>query len=259
MNDFESLNLESMKSKINEDVEIFYYSKTDSTNTRARKMLEQCQTGDFIVFCNEQTGGRGRQGKSFYSPANTGVYMSVVVHPMSSLNDAVAMTTLASVAVCKALERITNEKLQIKWVNDIYYKGKKVCGILTEAVTDYKTQIVTSMIIGVGVNIKTRDFPKDVKNATCLDVDVKHSDIIVEISKELLKIKDGKIADYIDYYRDRSMLTKKEIIFIDNSHAVSATVLGIDDSGGLTVRLNNGEVKTLRSGEITVREKKNYE
>lgn len=249
---FDDLNIDEIKSRL-KNLNVYYYPIIDSTNLQAKRLIDNSNNDNLLIICNEQTDGRGRQGKSFYSPANTGVYMSIVIHPMKKLTDAVAITTLTSVAVCKALEKVVGKKFQIKWVNDIYCDDKKVCGILTQAVSDYSTQTVTSMIIGIGVNVSTCDFPDYVENAVGLGSDVKRIDIICEIAKEILKIQDSSLNEHIDYYKSHSMIIDKKINYTENGTTVSATAVDIDDLGGLCVVLENGQEKILRSGEITVR------
>lgn len=171
----------------------------------------------------------------------------------TSLQNAVTATTAAAVAVCKAIEKTTDLKPKIKWVNDVYLNGKKVCGILTEATTDFESGTVDSVIIGIGINISTTKFPSDVQGAGCLDVDVNRSALIAQTVNELMKIAGGDYASFIDYYRSHSMVIGEKIKFIQNGEANLATATAIDEKGGLEVELENGEKTVLRSGEITVR------
>ena len=138
------------------DLDLFLYPVIDSTNDEAKRLIKSGTTPPFLVAANEQTHGRGRQGKSFYSPADTGIYMSLVLS-FSDGESISKITVIASVAVCKAIEKLTGLKPEIKWVNDVYLNGKKICGILCESViggTD-----LTPVIIGVGLNLSTTDFP----------------------------------------------------------------------------------------------------
>ena len=247
------LNENELKRYIDFDCDIAFYESIDSTNNEAKRIIVDGDSKPLLVVGEEQTAGRGRQGKSFYSPAKTGIYMSLVVHPMAKLQNAVTATTAASVAVCKAIEKLTVVTPQIKWVNDVYVDGKKICGILTEAVTDFETQTVASVIIGIGVNLKTHSFPSDVQNASCLEFPVKRAEFIATVANELNGIVTGDYDVFIDYYRSHSMIVGKEINFIKNGIVTPATAVGIDDVGGLEVVLPDGTHETLRSGEITVR------
>ncbi len=251
--DNDILNKEIVKSKLSNDVEVIYYTSIDSTNNEAKRIVANSNENDLLIIAEQQTNGRGRQGKSFYSPPLTGIYMTLVTHPMAELQNAVTATTAAAVAVCKAVERTTNLKPEIKWVNDVYLNGKKICGILTEAVTDFETQTVTSVIIGIGMNIKTIDFPDSVENAASLNVNIKRADLIAAITDELFKIITSDYSDFINYYRSHSIIIGKQINFIQNGHVTSAKALEIDSKGGLVVQLENGEQTTLRSGDISIR------
>ena len=206
-----------------------------------------------LVVGGEQTEGRGRQGKSFYSPAKTGVYLSLVIHPMSRLQDAVTATTAAAVAVCRAVEDLTDKKPGIKWVNDVYLEGRKICGILTEAVTDFETQTVTSVVVGIGINVSTESFPDDVENASCLNVNVSRARLIAAVANELNRIVNSSYEDYIDYYRSRSIIIGEDIDVVINGEHTYARALGIDNQGGLEIQLSDGTLTTLHSGEITIR------
>ncbi|MBR3148569.1 MAG: biotin--[Eubacterium sp.] len=244
---------ELITSKLDYELEVLCYPTIDSTNNEAKRLVSGGREDVFLVTADEQSGGRGRQGKSFYSPALTGIYMSLVLHPMKPIYSAVSATTAAAVAVCRAVEKLTDKKPEIKWVNDVYLDGKKICGILTEAITDFETQTVTSVVIGVGMNIRTVQFPNDVENAASLNANVKRRELIAAITNELCRIANLPSSDYIDYYRSHSMIIGKRINFIKNGVVTPATAVSIEQGGGLTVRLDDGELLTLTSGEISIR------
>lgn len=249
------LNETVIKARLKSSINVAFYEETDSTNNQAKRLINEGLHENLLVCASRQTAGRGRQGKSFYSPDGTGIYMSLVIHPDSSLQNAVTATTAAAVAVCRAIEALTDITPEIKWVNDVYVNGRKICGILTEAVTDFESGTVSSVIIGIGVNISTADFPKDVENAGALDTDISRSELIAKITDELLEITLGDYSSFINYYRTHSMIIGKEITFYENGKADSATALEIDETGGLVIRTASGDIRTLRSGEITVRRK----
>lgn len=234
-------------------IKIYYYPETDSTNTQARRLIDGGEREAFLVVADRQTAGRGRQGKTFYSPAFTGIYMTLVIHPNTHFQNAVTSTTAAAVAVCRAIERLTDVKPQIKWVNDVYCGNNKVCGILTEAVSDFELGIVTSIAVGIGINIKTQDFPDGVENAGALNANVKRAELIGAVADELLDIIFGDYSDFIEYYRSHSMIIGKNINYIENGKVTPATAVAIDETGGLVVKTSTGEEKTLKSGEISIR------
>lgn len=251
--DNDILNAQEIKKSLSFDCRVEYYKTLDSTNNVAKRIIAEGEDDVLLVVGEEQTAGRGRQGKSFYSPGGTGIYMSLVVHPMTELQNAVTATTAAAVAVCRVIESLTDKKPMIKWVNDVYLDGKKICGILTEAVTDFETQTVSSIIIGIGINLTTKAFPRDVQNASCLNADVKRAELIGAVANELNRIVNSGYGEFMEYYRAHSLVVGEDIVFIKSGVSTSARAVGIDDFGGLEVELADGTHYTLRSGEITVR------
>lgn len=247
------LSAERIKTLLKKDIKTIHYQSIDSTNTQAKRLIAGGDNSDMLITAEEQTAGRGRQGKSFYSPAGTGIYMTLVIHPDVSLQNAITATTAAAVAVCRAIERLTSIKPEIKWVNDVYMNNRKICGILTEAISDFETGTVSSVIIGIGTNISTVNFPDNVENAGCIGVKIKRAELIAAIADELLDITLGDYSDFIDYYRSHSMIIGKKINYIKNGKATQATALEIDEAGGLLVENESGEKITLRSGEISIR------
>lgn len=248
---------QSIKSYLKNDIDVICLDCVDSTNNECKRMLADGQYGVFLVTADEQTAGRGRQGKTFYSPIATGVYFSLVIRPHAALKNAVTATTAASVAVCKAIEQLTDKQPKIKWVNDVYVDNKKICGILTEAITNFEEGIVDSVIIGIGINISTHSFPDGVDNAGCLNADVDRNRLIAKTVDELLHIAGGDYKSFIDYYRSHSLVIGERIKFIQNAKVTPATAIEIDETGGLVVRLDDGTVTTLRSGEISIRKMEN--
>ena len=231
--DNDILNAQEIKKSLSFDCRVEYYKTLDSTNNVAKRIIAEGEDDVLLVVGEEQTAGRGRQGKSFYSPGGTGIYMSLVVHPMIELQNAVTATTAAAVAVCRAIESLTDKKPMIKWVNDVYLDGKKICGILTEAVTDFETQTVSSIIIGIGINLTTKDFPCDVQNASCLNADVKRAELIGAVANELNRIVNSGYGEFMEYYRAHSLVVGEDIVFIKNGVSTSARAVGIDDLADL--------------------------
>lgn len=250
------LSAEEISLNMQNKIKVYYYNSVDSTNNEAKRLIPGGEDSVFLVAANEQTEGRGRQGKSFYSPPDTGIYMSLVLHPCAPLANAVSATTAAAVAVCKAIERLTGEVPGIKWVNDVYLHGEKICGILTEAVSDFETGTVQSVIIGVGVNITTEDFPSGTENAGCIGLKINRARLIGAITDALIETAASDYSDFIDYYRSRSIILGRKIRYKENGVWQNATAVEIDPSGGLVIKTESGETRTLRSGEISVRRTK---
>lgn len=251
------------KEKITEDMtdlskklNLIILKAIDSTNNEAKRMTADGFRGNALIVANEQTKGRGRLGKSFYSPKNTGIYMTFLFSTDVKMSNAIQVTTATAVAVVRAIESLTNVRPTIKWVNDVYIGSKKVCGILTEAVTDFETGLVQSIIIGIGINISTEDFPEQIENIACsLGVNgLSRNKVIAAVSNELLAIcSNFDNKSYIKTYRDHSLILGKSIDFYKNNVKYNAVAVDIDSTGGLIVKLPNGRTEILNSGEITVR------
>lgn len=236
---------------------IMVYSTIDSTNTQAKKLALEGTPHGTIILAEEQSAGRGRYGKSFFSPRGAGLYMSLVLKPERDMSDTQMITVAAAVAVCRAIERLTDKKPQIKWVNDIFLNGKKICGILSEAVTDFESGSIESVVVGIGVDcaVKRELVPTELRGIVgSLDADgLSRNALAAEIAGELLELfaKLGE-REIIDEYRARSLMFGKAVSFIRGSEHKNAKVTGINDNGGLIVELDNGEETTLNSGEVTV-------
>ena len=235
-------------------VELALLETVDSTNNEAKRRLASGLERPLLVVAATQTAGRGRQGKSFYSPPGTGIYMTLVVHPNAALTDAVSVTTRASVAVCRAIRRLTSARPEIKWVNDLYLHGKKICGILVEAVSDFESGVTRSLVIGVGVNITTTEFP-DLPQAASLQTDeVQRNELIAAIASELLReTADLQSRSSLSDYRAWSMVLGKSVVYEKNGEKKEAVAREIDANGGLVVENAAGVRETLQSGEISLR------
>ena len=240
------------------DCEILVYSTIDSTNTQAKKLaLDKAMHGT-IILAEEQTAGRGRYGKSFFSPRGEGLYLSLILKPDKGASDTQMITVAAAVAVCRAIEKLTDKKPQIKWVNDIFLDGKKICGILSEAVTDFESGSVESIVVGVGVDcaVNEKQIPEELRaiigslDAFGLSRNALAAEIAGEILELFVRLGDRGI---IDDYRARSLMLGRDISFVQGSVRKSAKVKGISDNGGLIVKLENGDETTLCSGEVTIR------
>ena len=238
-----------------EGVELYFYDSIDSTNTQAKRLLAEGLSGNALVTANEQTAGRGRQGRSFYSPKNTGIYYSYVFHPQKTLADAVFITTAAAVSVIRAIERLSAVKPTIKWVNDVYVEGKKICGILTEAVSDFESGALESVIVGIGINVSTASFPEELRDtaASLGDASITRAQLLNTAVEELVKVaEDLENPAIMEDYKRHSAVIGKEITFIKNGTTTKAVAVDIDEKGGLVVKTEQGTL-TLSSGEITVR------
>lgn len=241
------------------DIPIEVRAEVDSTNNVLKAIGEQNLAEEMVLIALSQTAGKGRLGRSFYSPADSGLYLSFLLRPKYSADEAVNITVMAAVAVSTAIEEISGQTAQIKWVNDIYVAGKKVCGILTEAAMDFESKGLNYAVLGIGVNIREPDggfgpeleeiaggiFQKEAPE----ECRARLAEKIIENFMDLYK---GNDKDYIKLYREKSFLTGKRIVFHQGSIEERGTVLGIDGQARLLVRLDNNEDRAYSSGEIVL-------
>ncbi len=238
---------------------IFVYSSLSSTNQTAKKLALDNAPDGSVIIANEQTAGRGRMGRSFFSPPDSGIYMSFILRPKINAQKGVLLTVFASVAVCRAIQKVFGINPKIKWVNDIIVNGKKVCGILTEAVTDFESGNVEYVILGIGVNFSTSAFPTELAGIACSLQTEKQSEairnkLIAEIITELSDYSDSlDNGKFIHEYKKLSCVLGKTIEIIHQSGKTTAEAVDVNDMGGLVVRLNDGSIYTLTSGEISIR------
>ena len=238
-------------------LEVIVYDCIDSTNTEAKRLFKK-DGNNMLVCAAEQTAGRGRSGKSFFSPEKTGVYFSLVIARKMPLSIAVKATAAAAVAVVEAVEELTGKKPMIKWVNDIFLDGKKVCGILTEAISSDEKNLADGLIVGIGINISTVDFPDEIKEiaGSLGENSVNKNQLIAIICEKLLEFSEDLENPYVvGKYRDSSLVIGREITYERNGEAFTATALDIDENFGLVVRKSDGGKETLTSGEISIKVK----
>ncbi|MDO4732943.1 MAG: biotin--[acetyl-CoA-carboxylase] ligase [Bacillota bacterium] len=239
-----------------QDLDILVYKEIDSTNTEIKRLLPQYAARPLLLIAEQQSQGRGRQGRSFFSPAGTGLYMSLLIHPGAPMDCALAVTTMASVAAARAIRRLCGREVQIKWVNDLYLEGKKVCGILTEAISDFESGTVQSLIIGIGVNIRTQDFPAELAEigGSLQSEELSRKQLAAEILNQLLPLTANlENHSYLADYRRFSLVLGKDILYYVQGVPHPGLALAIDEQGGLLVRTQEGKEITLRSGEISLR------
>ena len=182
--------------------------------------------------------------------------MSMILRPNLHLSQSIHVTTSVAVAICQVIERLTNQKPQIKWVNDIYLNQQKICGILTEAVTDFESGNVEYLILGIGLNVHTKDFPVELQSiAGSLNPEaVTRNEICAHLLNEILPLcEDFSHPFLLDEYKSRSNVLGKWITFMQNQQRYEALAEDIDGQGGLKVRLKSGEQMTLNSGEVSIR------
>ncbi len=230
-----------------------------STNTVLKERGRKGAPHGLVIAAAEQTAGRGRMGRSFFSPADTGIYFSILLRPSLSPQGCQLITTAASVSCARVLEKVSGETAQIKWVNDIYIKDKKVCGILTEA-SIRPNGTLDFAVLGIGINITPpkNNFPDDIieKAGSVLSnsTDDLRGQIIADILNDFLALYET-IEDraYFNEYRQRSMLNGKHIEVLKNEQIIPATALYIDEELRLAVQYEDGKVEHLYTGDVSIK------
>ncbi len=240
-------------------VQVRVYALLDSTNAEARRQAtEAISTEDLsprLLVAREQSAGRGRLGRSFLSRKGRGIYLSLLYFTSEPLGSAVSVTTAAAAIVAKAIEAVSGVTMRIKWVNDLYNDRGKVCGILAETVS-FGT--LHAVILGVGINVGADDFPPELVGiaSSVEELAGREEELIVAVTRGLLAhAADPRDHSYMADYRSRFMLVGQEVELLRaGSLADRGTVLGVTDDGGLLYRAaDSGEIRTLHSGEVSLR------
>lgn len=229
------------------------YRSVGSTNTEAKAAALRGMPHGTIIAADEQTAGRGRYGKSFYSPARSGLYMSVILKPQKPVSDCTLITAAAACAVTDSIEELCGVRAGIKWVNDIFLGGRKISGILTEAISDFESGTVEEVIVGIGLNISTSEFPESIAAvAGSVGVFAERSRLCADIAARILdSAARGDHAELLKKYRERSLVLGREVTFLKDGVLHSGKAVSIDDEGRLVISSGNG-TEALRSGEISV-------
>ena len=233
-----------------------------STNTVLRELAAKGAPEGYVVAAEEQTAGKGRLGRSFHSPPAHGVYFSLLLRPGRKSLDSALITSAAAVATARAIEEITGVSVGIKWVNDLFSGGKKVCGILTEATFDMESGLIESAVLGIGVNVTMPEegYPDgivDVVTALTDRESGKDSERCRLIAATLESFwefyQDLSARKFLDEYRSRSILLGKDIHVLSHDGSRPARAIGIDDDCRLVVRYDNGDTAVLSTGEVSTR------
>lgn len=238
-----------------------YLEEVDSTNRYLKELAATGEPEGTVVIAKKQSAGRGRLGRSFFSPEEKGIYMSILLRPEIELQRSVLITSMAAVAVARAIEHVSGIPAQIKWVNDVYIHQKKVCGILTEAGINPETGTLDYAVLGIGVNVGTMEFPEELKKiATSINNEcgakITKEALIEEILKELEywypTMEDGS---FLKESRERSILLGKEIFVLDSQAlggSYTARAVDLNDMGHLIIE-RDGVKSVLNSGEVSIR------
>ena len=235
----------------------------DSTNKRLREMAFDGAPDGQVVMANEQTSGRGRRGRNFFSPKDKGIYFSYLIKPDMAPADSVTLTAWTAVAAMRAISKVSGFTPGIKWVNDLVSGGRKLCGILTEMSVESETGMIDNIIIGIGININNdaSDFPDEIKDiATSIAIEAGHaidrSELAAAMVEELDRMRadwpDNKAA-YLEAYRQADITCGRNVNVIQGGNVRPAEALMINDDFSLKVRFSDGGITDLSSGEVSLK------
>lgn len=255
------------------------FKEIDSTNNYAKKIISEAgplrnevqeltQAGaklhKAIIVAETQTAGRGRSGRTFVSPAKTGIYLSLIYAPKGGVKQASRITAFTAVAICRIIRKLYDVIPSIKWINDIFLNGKKIGGVLTEGTANFETGLIESAIIGIGINIQdnAEAFDKELsKIAGSILSNGKSSNITrlnfaSQIANEVFKVLEEDPAKVIEEYKLYSFIIGREVevhsIIDSDKGNYLAKVVDIDDDAGLVVQDKKGNRRTLISGEVSL-------
>lgn len=234
------------------------HDKLDSTNTLAKALAAKGAPHGYLVVAESQSGGRGRFGRPFFSPEHSGVYITYVLRPQMPAERAVMITSMAAVAVARAIEALADVEVRIKWVNDLYINGRKVCGILCEASLDFESGQLEYAVLGIGVNVAAMAFPEELRGiATSIENEcgrpVSRSRLIAEISNQLEALYgELETGAFMAESRARSNVIGRDVLVLRGDERFEARVLDIDDEGRLVIQTDAG-ISKVGSGEISLK------
>ncbi len=244
---------------LNQKLNIMIFDELDSTNNYLKRLGSNGEKENQLVIALGQTCGRGRMGRSFYSPNGTGIYFSLLLHPEYSIEKSLFLTVMAAVSVAETVIKYNKNDVKIKWVNDVYIDGKKVCGILTEGAIN-SNKMLDYAVVGIGINViaPKHGFPDDIKDiATAIFPGNKEEyikeKIVADVVNGFFSMYNGDDKDFIKRYKEYSYLTGKEINIISGDKTRPATVIDITDDCHLLVKNENCEIEEISSGDVSVR------
>ena len=254
----------AMLRKLLPEHEILFHDDIDSTNREAKALAAQGAPDGTICISRHQSGGRGRLGRSFSSP-HGGIYLSLVLRPKVSGEGALLTTSASAVATALAIEECCHLHCQIKWVNDLYYRDKKVVGILTEGVLDLESGQLSAVVPGIGINFCTQeqDFPPEIRDKagslysgpSQVPDGIDQNQLVAALVRHLCHFC-AHLEDrsFLPEYRERNMLQDRHVYLFRSGVMVGqGLVTGLDDDARLCVRASDGTLQKIGTGEVSVR------
>ena len=236
------------------------FETIDSTNTYLKQLAEAGAEGGTAVIARSQTGGRGRLGRSFHSPAGSGIYLSYLLRPNCKPEGLMHLTCAVAVAMCDAVEKATGLRPGIKWTNDLVWQKRKLGGILTEL--GFENGLVSYAVVGIGINCtqKAEDFPEEIRSiATSLAAVTGKPVDIAALEKEMLSALEAMAQTLADKetvlakYRSGCVTIGQKVCVVRGEEISYGTALDVNGEGALVVRFDDGAVRAVTSGEVSVR------
>ena len=243
-----------------QELKIIYLDEIDSTNREVRRLGDAGAVEGTVVIADCQTGGKGRLGRTWFSPAGTGIWMSLLLRPELPPEKVSGITLMAALSVCRAIRSATGLNTQIKWPNDLVIDGKKVCGILTEsAILDGELKFA---VLGIGVNVNQTEFPGDLPHAWSLAMTAGREldrEGLIECCLNCLKedyeryVQSGDLRQLRQEYEAHLVNLDQSVRVLSTTGEWTGVAKGINDSGDLIVLNDQGESVAVNSGEVSVR------
>lgn len=235
----------------------------DSTNNYAKKLADEGAPHGTVILTEQQTGGRGRQGKHFSSPDGKGLYLSVLLRPNLPPMEVVNLTAWTAVAVCSAVEQVISRRPGIKWTNDIILQGKKLCGILTEMGLEAESGQLQYVVIGIGLNVSQSEqefgeelSPIAISLEQALGRKVRRAELAAAVLRELSRMMEDfptQKQRYLERYRADCLTLGHEVRLIQKGETRLAYAHSIDDDFALVVQWEDGSRETITAGDVSVR------
>ncbi|MCR5388880.1 MAG: biotin--[acetyl-CoA-carboxylase] ligase [Lachnospiraceae bacterium] len=253
---------ESIESYLSREASVFCFDEIDSTNNECMRLAGNGAPDGTLVAADCQTGGKGRRGRNWTTPKGTAVAMSILLRPQIAPQNAPILTLVSALAVAKALqENGVKEGLGIKWPNDLVLNKKKICGILTEMITE--VDYINHIVVGIGINTHVESFPeeiKDIASSILLETGIKinRSKLIADVYNCFFRyydifLKTEDLSGLKEEYDGLLLNKDKEVKVLDPKGEFCGTALGINERGELKVKLSDGGVTEVSAGEVSVR------
>lgn len=237
------------------------YPSLDSTNSFGKERALAGAPDGTVIIAESQTGGRGRMGRTFFSPGGSGIYLSIILRPGTAISQSLFITIAASVLIRQAIADVTGLEPEIKWVNDLYIKDKKICGILTEAAADFETGNIDYIVLGAGINFTEpkQGFPEELNSvAGALFKEAPDGQLRSRLAAELVNrlsrlTRIPEAGAVMADYRKHSMVIGKPVTILNGREPLEGVVSDINDAGHLILKKDDGTFQSIVSGEVSLR------